>query len=184
MLISLFNRNRDTFYNYLTNEKEPPNKIYLFTILTSIISTFTINELSIESLSIVVSVFSILIGFGFTSQFFLVDKKFIIDGSNKFIEKKQLEEKIKKLSGELFINVSYFNVVSLTLVIICIFHTINIDNEILTHILSILHIKSLIEFSPFIGRFSISILMIESLYTFYRILQRTHYLFSKVRPEF
>lgn len=106
--------NRSSFYDYRTNSPRRTWPLQVLFLACAIICGFLINGDMQNLLNGVITVQSILIGFSFTVMFFLVSKDGdATSGVSGYIEDKLKEKRIKKLSRELFYNISYFNITAI-----------------------------------------------------------------------
>jgi hypothetical protein len=118
-LLKVIQKNRETFYNYATNERSQRWPSYTIKLLIALVASTVCSSLETGFLGAVLTVYSILIGFSFNVLVYLLSfAKDKIESSQPSIEAKLREEKIHKLTEELFFNVSYFNLVSLALVVV------------------------------------------------------------------
>ncbi|GAB5480721.1 MAG: hypothetical protein Pars92KO_04780 [Parasphingorhabdus sp.] len=184
ILAEIYSRDKATYYNFQTNVQKSLVKkntgIFVAALMISAVS----GRFSNDVLGPLISLFSILIGFGFTAQFFLVDKRFEISKRDGVIEDKQLEDKLNTLSKELFSNIQYYNVVLTSTVIIIVINLLTYDPKIFDLIFSD---KILMEkydlVAGYLGAFFIALLGIEAISSFFRIVFRTEYLFRKLQEK-
>lgn len=112
-LFSIIKKNNATFYDYSTLQTYPIKLRIVLEAVLAIVLTVLFNGVLVKFLAPVVSVQSILVGFGFSVLFFLVGS-----GKEKVSPSDSLEEplrveKLNKLSEEIFYNVSYFNLTAI-----------------------------------------------------------------------
>ncbi len=130
------------------------------------------------------TIYAILIGFSFNILFFLlsVTKKEKI--TTNFLEDQNKAKKIHKLGKELFHNVSYFNLVSISLILIAITYNLckGYETEILSYVskyVSDEYSKSLRCVASYTQNTIFYALLVESTYTFIRTLSRVSFYFDK-----
>ena len=188
-LIKIIAQNNLTFYNYATGE---PTSIYKRTVvklaLAILISTFFSN-LSKDLMGLTLTVFSILLGFSFNILFYLMtlNKENVTD-LGPSLEAKLKSEKIDNLKQELFYNVSYFNLISIVLILVSLAIFIS-DNNNLKSLLSLFNSETMLiaqssllkaqSVSTKIFTFVFYLTLIECIYTFIRIISRVSYFFEQ-----
>lgn len=189
-IIKIILDNNSTFYNYSSNERISIFKrISIFIIISiflALVFTKSINDL----ISNAITVQSILLGFSFSVLFYIASNKEKIKDNYPSIEDKLNHKKMIKLSYEIFSNVSYYNLVaisSLALGLLIIFLNPPTENDSIKFILdfftfcglekeNLFQIKKIILLSL---KALFYFFMIESGYTFLRIVGRIQYLFDE-----
>ena len=186
-------QNRSTFYNFSTNEPLSLWRSTLAKIMCSILFAILFCQLNKDYLNALITIYAILIGFSFNVLFYLLSTNKIQASPGTTSLEKQLKiEKLNKLSNELFYNVSYFNIVSLSLVVTSLVFFI-VDSRIpqfFRHIGEISFIKPISsEIEPyliyvrviilFIYRLMLYYLIIESLFSFTRAIERVTFYFRQ-----
>jgi hypothetical protein len=178
--------NNSTFYRFDSNEKISIRGRIVTFIFISLVLAFFVNFSSVEFLSDVIAVQSILIGFSFSVMFFLISGDNLMKGLDEVsIEAKLKFERLENLSKEIFFNISYFNMVAM----ICIFFAIIllIDNPLpivekifrLTGSL-LLGIVDWVFFAIIMFvKFAFFFFLIESFYSFVRITGRVNFFFER-----
>lgn len=180
-LLEIFLRDRDTYYNFRTEELRSVWPRYLLGCVFGVLAAVSLDDVPGEVLAALIALFSILIGFGFSSQFFLVDRKFEA-GKSDVVELEILEEKINKLAKELFANIQYFNVVAITVVVLAIFNMVALNRETLAFLgLTNEAIECIWQWLGLGGNFLIASVSFEAMSSFIRIVVRTEYLFRKIQ---
>lgn len=192
-LIEIVKKNRATFYNYSTGDK---SNILLSYFLKSFIAVFFASLFIIPSnnfLNATLTISAILLGFSFNVLFYLLSSnKLFIDEEDDSIEIKLKKEKINKLSNELFYNVSYFNIITLLVILTAlIFFLFDTGFSYFVLYLSELElIRSLLcNLKPYTSYISSTVLwfyrvlfyflIIESFYSFGRAIGRMSFYFQK-----
>lgn len=192
-LVEIVQQNRNTFYDYSTNKQRSlilPNiiKISIAAILAILFGNF-----SKDFFDATITIYSILIGFSLNILFYLLSaQRERADAENLSIERKIAINKTNKITNELFYNVSYFNVISICVVLVALIFflfecrlpkfgtefsnlemfkifSIEIDNIYKYTKLAVLFLYHLIVYA----------LLIESMYTLIRTIGRVSYFFSQ-----
>jgi len=157
-------------------------KSYAGMLLVSIVLALSAGEPSSDTLSVVLTAFAIVAGFTFSALLFFVDHRFLVrvDGDSR--EQKVLQSKIDDLSDQLFININYFNLVCVALIVSCVIALIRPPLEFFVgrNWASIGNVESL---STFFFGTAFYVLISEAVFTFLRLLSRLRYLFDKVRTS-
>lgn len=114
--------NNETFYDYNTDKKVrrwPALSVFL--IVAVVFTSLFRNDLQAFVVGVATAQ-SILVGFSFSVMFFLLSADVVsAPKDNSSIERQLKYKKLKKLSTELFHNVSYFNLIAITCVFLSIF---------------------------------------------------------------
>ncbi len=201
-ILDIIENNNNTFYDYSTGAKENIKVALWKKALLAIIIAYIFPKLSVNLINSVLTVYSILLGFGFSALFYLVSIKNCEKEVSKDKEKKLpinfeddlIKEKNSMLVEEIFYNVSYFNITSIALICFSLINMLFIcesDFAIRIHLLSIykfndlytVFAESLIDLLrgalfAFIATFYL--LIIESLFTFFRVVCRIGYYFDRI----
>ncbi|MCE4225354.1 hypothetical protein HCU64_16480 [Methylobacterium sp. C25] len=111
----IYKYNRETFYDYNTGAQQS-RVLYAGTIIfISLIFATGFSELSDNALAAIITAQSILAGFGFNVLFFLLSNANVLPSKKEgSIEQDLRRNKIIALSEEIFGNISYFNLVSIS----------------------------------------------------------------------
>ena len=192
-LRDIVSKNNETFYNYNTSVQQTIAPrilgVFLLTLFMSVVFA-AVDEALVNA---ILTVQSILVGFSFSVLFFLLSGAEIRSLSEGSIEQKQKVDKLKKLSEELFYNVSYYNLVAIISVLIALLHlmpSIDRNSAIIQAIYTwltnaagsagtndwLITIKWWIEF---VLRLSLYFLVVESMYTFWRTVRRVSFFFAE-----
>jgi hypothetical protein len=191
-LLSIIRRHRETFYDYNT---EKPTLVWprnTAIVLFSFLVVLVFDGVSVDAISALLTVQSILIGFGFSVLFFLVsaDDKRPQEGAS--IESKLTAAKLEKLSRELFYNISYFNIVATCSVVVALLLLVpHVDSSVIDRVVKLVpgldvvpaNRKASLEHTVFwiseFGNFVLVVLFVESITTFLRTVGRVNFLFEK-----
>lgn len=107
-ILSIIRENNATFYNYRTDGRiRIWPRIVIFAIASPVIG-FLLTEHLTDFINSINTVASILLGFGFSVLFYIAGGNENLEPKEESLEKKNRNERIRKLSKELFHNVSYF----------------------------------------------------------------------------
>lgn len=196
-LNNIFINNRKTFYNFATGEQKPLAKLVAIKIFFSMFLMIFFFDISKDFINIILTVYSILIGFSFNVMFYLltISKNDVISAKSDSIEKNLKKNKVDKLSKELFYNVSYFNIITLALIILClVYHIVDcrnfsyivtysshlaqklINQNASSHLLAF---KDALKITlEIIFSFSLYFLLVETNYSFTRTIFRINFLFE------
>lgn len=168
-------------------------------IIMSFAATYLAGTPTDSVVSSVITVQAILAGFGFSVLFFLVSSEQEDESSTKSIEDSIRKVRLNKLTTELFYNISYYNVVTISSVIVALFLSFNmpdfrvkiLDPIAFYHVLwhGYPNFTNIINYTfdkivAFIHIFVVVIfyfLCIDSVYTFYRIIFRVNFYFLQKR---
>jgi hypothetical protein len=176
--------NDATFYDYRTGGPLPRRTRVAFKLLLVVALVALFPKVDSDFIDNVLTIYAILIGFSFNILFFLlsVTKKEKI--TTNFLEDQNKAKKIHKLGKELFHNVSYFNLVSISLILIAITYNLckGYETEILSYVskyVSDEYSKSLRCVAFYTQNTIFYALLVESTYTFIRTLSRVSFYFDK-----
>jgi len=183
--IEIFKKNRDTFYNYATGDPTPVRKRYFLILVVSGLASIFTNTMETHFLTSVISVQSILAGFSFSVLFFITSARKIEYPIKASIEKRQKVDKVNDLLGEIFQNISYFNLISLLSIAIILVNLISLS-DIFSKTISVITPSSIWpvligQAAGYVSKFMIFCAIIETLLTFFRIGRRVNYLFEQMR---
>jgi hypothetical protein len=184
-------RNRATFYNFATGKPDSQLSGYISKGCTCAYLSFVFSQPTNDFLNAIITVYSILVGFSFNILFYLLSsgRLTFLNKGEVSIEDDLMVERLNKLSTELFDNVSYFNLLSvavlLTALISFLFDaqfsgfTIPIDLE--SHTLEMLQriLDWLLRISEWVYSALLYFLIIESIYSFIRTVGRVGFYFEK-----
>jgi hypothetical protein len=184
--------NNGTFYNYATGK--PVNQLRRFVTMAAIsvgLALCLSPDLA-DYANSVLTVFSILVGFSFSVLFFLLDSGEPLPINGTAIEDKLMRAKLEVLSKEIFYNISYFNLVSLLCVILSLMillpelNIVEISDVIKKLVganqnvsTSHFYTESLSSFFVQIVQSLFYLLLIESMYSFFRTIIRVNYYFEQ-----
>lgn len=191
-IIEIIKKNNKTFYNYSNGEPLNTLRFFLYKLLLSTIILLLFYNVTDKFMGAVLTIYSILTGFSFNVLFYLMSiKKLNENDKSLSLEKQTIQSKLNRLKDELFYNISYFNVISLLLILLSIFFYMVESNSLKSIIeLKILLVNNFIkDYHSFVNLFSMLIkggfklffyfLVIESLYTFLRVVVRINFYFNE-----
>lgn len=200
-IIQIFRDNGKTFYDFGTDKPRSRLAFWILTIFLSIFFAIVLSYPSNEFLNAIITTQSILAGFGFNVMFFLlsssntleVQENSLLEPNSKSIEESLLDQKLQKLSEEIFWNISYFNLISVLSVFIALVALIPTFTA--SFISQISYLPALLPESLnnsvvitakwlvfiFVSSLKacIYIFTIECIYTFVRTISRINYYFRK-----
>lgn len=178
-IVYIFKKNRETYYNYTTGEKDGVWKNYILKLFISG-SIFVIFDKNQDNLiGVSVTAYSLLVTFSFTALFFLLNDSYHLNDEKEGGETEEQKiriEKIKTLNKEIFYNISYFNILSIFIVVVSLINLLSFPKEI--------------EESNFVNGFENSILFlyyflsVESIYEFLNIINRVLSYYEKKNKFF
>lgn len=183
-------RNNATFYDFGSNKRvRIYPRILASAIVAALISVSTQGPLN-DLLAGTITVQAILIGFGFSVMFFLASGYNTEEKAKRnSIEDEIKEERLLKLSKEIFYNISYFNLVAMTSLAFAIFLLLPSAKDAFTSVLllagatnapalmKIYNMSNAILYFSIVACFYFT--TIESGYTFGRMIGRVGYLFEQ-----
>ncbi|MFG6602253.1 MULTISPECIES: hypothetical protein [unclassified Sulfitobacter] len=190
-LVEIVRRNNDTFYDNRSNRRKSVVPRMLSFLAASLIFAWVLGTPSDAAVSAVITVQSILVGFGFSVLFFLVSSEREKELEADSLEDEARRKRLNVLSDELFFNISYYNVTTFLSVLLALLFAFNASglttftNSAFNTFLS--QNNSLEIFRPYLGlahRLLISVfffVLIESVFTFYRIVIRVNFFFDQKR---
>jgi len=113
--------NRDTFYDFSSGVRANLLWLRLAKLVVATASAVLFSVFSDPFLAAVLTVYSILIGFSFNVlfQLFSFDPSSLVKGDAS-LERRVRVDRLKTLGDELFYNISYFNIVSIAVVVLAL----------------------------------------------------------------
>lgn len=185
---SIIRNNNATFYNYRTGIRFSIwPRVILFSVISLSAALLKFFD-SAEFLGAVLAVESILVGFSFSVLFFLLGNIRGEVRNHESIEDEVTEKKLRILSKEIFFNVSYFNLVTVMVVLLCLillipdekFRSLDFPYDIHPSIRSALNsIWDIFKFFGLAIWSLFSFLLLESMYTFVRTVGRVTFYFDR-----
>lgn len=189
-LRTIVHRNSSTFYDY--RSKQPISvipKLLLVALFSSIIAALLDNP-DTELVSAVITVQSILVGFGFSVLFFLVNSEQLKILKADSLEKQNKTKRLNKLSDELFYNVSYYNLVTIFSVLLALAFLLpttslpNFATQVCDWLQNMAgdnwrYLTTSTSAAKYLLVSLFYFLFIESIFTFYRIVIRINFYFSQ-----
>ena len=179
-LVASWKDNKET----LGDERHPSTsvafKTYAIMLAIAFTLAFSAGEPSTDTLSGVLTAFAIVAGFTFSALLFFVDHRFVVTVDKDSREQQALQTKIDSLSDQLFININYFNLVCVALVVCSVLALIRpplvffLGRDLSSND-QIAYSLGLVFATAFYA------LVSEAVFTFLRLLSRLRYLFDKVR---
>jgi len=178
-LKNIISKNNKTFYDYRTKKVQSIWLRLFFTVIISMFLTFMFSAIDNSFIDAVLTVQSILVGFSFSVLFFLLSGAKIKSVNEGSIEQGQKVKKLKTLSEELFYNVSYYNLVAILSVLVSLLYLLpEMDSSrIPTMVLE--YFKLIYTWVEIIIRAIFYFLVIESMYTFWRTVNRASFFFTE-----
>ena len=192
-LKNIISKNNKTFYNYQTEKAQSIAPRLAVTGVVSILLAVMFSAIDEAFVNAVLTVQSILVGFSFSVLFFLLSGAEIKSLKEGSIEKKQKVNKLITLSEELFYNVSYYNLVAISSVLVALLYLLpdmDQNSKIFTMVLGFVtsmagsqDVLSWLSFVPswteIAVRFVLYFLVIEGMYTFWRTVRRISFFFAE-----
>jgi hypothetical protein len=181
-LVGIVRNNRESYYNFSTGQPLPQTISNIIKVIIALISASIFVQINKDFLGAVLSVYSILVGFSFNIIFYLIAIEKKEPDANASIEKQIKFEKLNKLIQELFYNVSYFTLISIFLVLLCLLLFLAsctgegwgiLKEEIYSAIL-----ERSINVIKFLYHTLFFLVLLESIYSFLRTMNRVNYYFS------
>ncbi|GGB21855.1 hypothetical protein [Allosediminivita pacifica] len=190
-LIEIVRRNNSTFYDNRSGKKKSVVARTLLFVTLSLISSWVLGTPSDTVVSAVITVQSILVGFGFSVIFFLVSSERENEDGANGIEDRIRRKRLNTLSDELFFNISYYNVVTFFSVTLSLLFAFNIDgvSSFAGGVVADLDIqggvkdnlRQYVEWAHHILIAFLFFVLLESVFTFYRIVIRVNFFFDQKR---
>jgi len=182
----LIKRHNSTYYDYETNQQYSVWWRYTLVSLIALVLVWCFEAVPSNMLEALLTVQSILIGFGFSVMFFLLSGSIPDLSKDGSIEAELIRNKLNRLSKELFHNVSYFNMVALISVVFSLFMLLpRVDvNSILNLIEAsgdrwrVMLTNMLSSIKP-VSEFILYATLIESLTSFARTIGRVSFYFER-----
>lgn len=193
----IYKANRRTFFDHKLDKLESIRGRLIIQILASLLcAALFYRELS-NFLDGVITVQSVLIGFSFSVMFFLMSsRERPVDRSEKTSESRESKlrsAKAIKVSEEIFANLAYFNLAALASLITALallLPPISVALKPLHHLVpaTFNSVSQAMHWAGYAAWFLVTFvfyfLLIESGYTFVRIINRVNFLFEqKVKPR-
>ncbi len=193
---SIIAENNKTFYEYNSNRPVSIRRRLVLTGLLSAVTGFYLDRDFKDFLNGVITVQAILIGFSFSVMFFLMSAAAARAGGQdndagkgKPLEDELRDEKLEKLSSEIFHNVAYFNLVAMACLAVALMILLPNNSDVAWNFLKYLKIETsafvekpygvfLLVAQPAV-RAVFLFLLFESAFTFARTTGRVNYLFAK-----
>lgn len=178
---NIIKRDRETYYDAVSGDLTSvwPRRVTALAI--AVLITFWTTNPDVEFLGVLVSALSIITGFCFGVQFILVDRNYIAKEKIDNIEDRILQERVKNLSKELFDNIAYFNLLSISGVVVSSILLLKADVEHVNLYFDVIDLRIINNlFSLSLSAFLFFVL-VEALCSFWRLLGRINYLFQKIR---
>ncbi|TJV41887.1 MAG: hypothetical protein E5Y02_16555 [Mesorhizobium sp.] len=184
--------NNKTFYDYRTGKRQNISWRIFLAIIVSVVLALIVNSDDGTFVEAIITLFAILIGFSFSVMFYLVSAPQDARETGLSLERQVMQAKLSDLSKEIFQNISYFNLVSVICLTIAITIIMSVDRgrvaeyfscieEMLRGIISILPqtVGKIMLWAKFVQESVFYFLMIESAYTFSRVVIRVNYMFEE-----
>lgn len=89
-------------------------------VIGAILAALIFSVITEDMIDAILVIYSILIGFSFNILFYLLSMNRLSHEENESIERELKVKKLNKLKEELFHNVSYFNIISISLILLAI----------------------------------------------------------------
>jgi hypothetical protein len=192
-LKNIISKNNKTFYDYQTEKVQSIAPRLAFTGAVSILLAVMFSAIDDSFVNAVLTVQSILVGFSFSVLFFLLSSAEIKSVTEGSIEQKQKVKKLRTLSEELFYNVSYYNLVAISSVLVALLYLLpdmdrssKIPTMVLDLVTSMAGSQDVLSWFSSIGtwvevavRFILYFLVIEGMYTFWRTVRRVSFFFAE-----
>lgn len=192
-LKNIIKKNNDTFYDYQTEKAQSIAPRLAITGVVSILLAVMFSAIDDSFVNAVLTVQSILVGFSFSVLFFLLSGAEIKSVTEGSIEQKQKVKKLKTLSEELFYNVSYYNLVAISSVLVALLYLLpdmDRSSKIPTMVLELVTsmagsqdvlswVSSIATWIEVAVRFILYFLVMEGMYTFWRTVRRVSFFFAE-----
>lgn len=179
---NIWRHNAKTFYDRKTERQHSLVWRYFIFVVVSIIFAITFGRRSDNVYMGLITAQAILVGFSFNIMMFMASNKKIIVVDKAIIENKLKADRVNKLGNEIFYNLSYFNLVALTSVVMSIVMLFGPSDVLFLSDVSGFAFITLRMIWAVVGLLALFILYfssVESLATFIRIIQRTTYYFEQ-----
>ncbi len=120
-VFEIVRNNQETYYNFSTGRPYAVWPSVMLKFFFSCLLSLFFTNMSAGFAEATVTVYSILIGFSFNVLFYLLSSnKLKIIPNEVFLENKVKINKLNKLANELFFNVSYFNFISVIVLVLAL----------------------------------------------------------------
>lgn len=190
-LVEIVRRNNGTFYDNRSNRRKSVVPRMLSFLAVSLVVAWVAGTPSDTVVSSVITVQSILVGFGFSVLFFLVSSEREKEEEAKGLEDKARRKRLNVLSDELFFNISYYNVATFLSVLLALLFAFDVTGlssfaDSFSSGLSIQGntLESVRGYLEIAHRLLIAVfffVLFESVFTFYRIVIRVNFYFDQKR---
>lgn len=190
-ILDIVKRNNSTFYDNRSDKRVSIFPRILLLALLGLLLSWILGTPSDEVVSSVITVQSILVGFGFSVLFFLVSSAKEDLSASATIENKLRKERLNKLSDELFFNISYYNLATFFSLLLALLFAFDIAPM---KLISLSFVNSFDFLETTKDRLEISVkyfhhlliaifyfILLESIFTFYRIVVRVNFYFDQKR---
>lgn len=195
-LADIARRNEQTFYDFNSEKAQSTRWRKVSAVVAGAVLALTFQGPAVDFLTAVLTVQAILVGFSFSVLFFLLsdDPRPI---TPKTIEQGIRVDRLRRLSSELFYNVSYFNVVAVLSVLVAFILLLPMGlafsipptsawPQWLQWLGKLLHEAAVWWLWPMVGLWTrcaafwlLYVLLIESLFTFGRTVVRVSFFFEQ-----
>lgn len=187
-LIKIYQDNEATYYDYSTGVRQPTSGRKVSLLILAAIMAACMDKPVDSFVSLIITVQAILIGFSFSVMFFLVGERQKVQEFSGSREERLRKKQLSNLSKEIFWNISYFNVASLIGIaaaicliiknpIFLIIHSMNASGFGMQINSQHISLASAATFA--FGKFIFAAVLIDSAYSFVRIVGRVNFLFEK-----
>lgn len=190
----IYKKNEETFYNYNSGNPIGTRRRKIGSILAALLLSFVFFDFTSDFVNGIITVYSILAGFGLNILFFLMGDGVSLsvpDGCT--IEKSLRIKKVNKLSKELFHNVSYFIVLCIILVLMCLVYYVaySANRWVLKSMYGVvdflnpfnfqlpINFKAIRLFFTYMYNSAVIFFLLESLYSFCRTVFRVTFYFDR-----
>lgn len=192
-LVDIWKENFRTYYNYKTGERTSLFVRNSLILLFSFVAAFFLTTNTQDLIEQIITVQAVLCGFSFNILFFLLSNDTRITTTERSLETEIRIKKIKKLSEEIFYNVSYYSMISvLSLIFLILVYLNKIKPDEILEFSPVswtikkfdftspdVFIKIFIEITAYTLRAITIGLLIESFVTFLRVTHRMFFLFRE-----
>ncbi len=189
-IVNIVRRNRESCYDFATGKQLSIWQHYTAVVMVSAVLASLFSKMDIVLMGAVLTIYSILIGFSFNILFYLLSANKVEKEVAASLERTLRIERLHKLSDELFFNVSYFNVVSIIVVLLTLASFISFLPEPMLwalvassprfHSLVVVVspiLKTVSAWLGFVSTMLFYMLLIESMYSFVRTVGRVSFYF-------
>lgn len=190
-VFDIIKRNNSTFYDNRSNRRQSVVPRMLLFAFVALIVAWVLGTPSDAVVSAVITVQSILVGFGFSVLFFLVSSERENESDTTSLEDGTRRKRLNVLSDELFFNISYYNIttfLSMLLALLFAFDLsgiasfsssvsgrLSIPDSYASYSQGLLNLAHRTLITVFF------FMLFESVYTFYRIVIRVNFYFDQKR---